>query len=127
MPAYFFVLVSNWPVIPIALMDCVGVGLGVLLYLRRRDWPPLLVIAGFGLRAVSALARFALFLSGYMVTLNYYAAMYGYGYAPYDPVTGALNQQTLNVAVAVGSVLALGLLQAGIWYGMTRSAPRADQ
>jgi hypothetical protein len=127
MPAYFFVLLSNWPVFPIALMDLIGVAVGIALYVRRRDWPPLLVIAGFGIRLVSSVGRLAFFLAGYMITLNYYAATYGYGYAAYDPITGALMQQTMNVVVAVGSVLALGLLQAGIWHGLTRKNPRENE
>lgn len=118
MPAYFFVLLSNWPVIPIAFMDLVGVGVGIALFMRRRDWPPLVVAAAFGIRAISSIARLSLFLAGYMVTLNYYAAVFGYGYAPYDPITGALTVQTTNVAVALGGVLTQAMIQMAVWYGM---------
>src|SRR5262245_35614797 len=118
MPAYFFVLLSNWPVLPIAFMDLVGVGLGIILYLRRRDWPPLLVVGAFGVRAVSSITRLVFYLAGFLAASNpYYSGGYGYGY---DPVTGATLQQTMNCFVALGSVLALAALQTAIWFGFTR-------
>ncbi len=121
MPAYFFVLLSNWPVLPIAFMDLVGVGVGMALYQRRRDWPPLVVIAAFGLRALSSLSRFLFYLTGYLTAVNFYNEP---GFS-YDPVTGAVLQQTMNVIVAVGGVLTLGLLQLAIWHGFNR-ARRAE-
>lgn len=116
MPAYFFVLLSNWPVLPIAFMDVVGAGLGIILYVRRRDWPPLLVVGAFGLRAVSSITRLTFYLAGYMATT---ANPYIYS-TNYDPITGAAVQQTMNCFTALGSVLALAALQTAIWFGFTR-------
>ena len=115
MPAYLFVLLSNWPVIPIAVMDLVGVAVGFALYRRRQDWPPLVVMAAFGLRAISSVTRFLFYLTGYLVATNYYNDPA----FSYDPVTGAFLQQTMNCVVAAGGVVTLALLQVAIWHGFT--------
>mgnify|MGYP000094315849 CR=1 FL=1 len=111
MPAYFFVLLSNWPVVPIALMDLVGVGVGVALFLRRRDWIAALVIGAFGVRALSSLARFAFYLAGFY-------ARGANQFNDYDPVSGDLIQQTLNCVVAAGGLATLAALQAALWFGL---------
>jgi hypothetical protein len=115
MPPYILVLLANWPVIPIALMDTIGVVVGVRLYRRRRDWPPLVIAAAFGVRALSSLTRLALYLAGYLTSLNYYETRWGY-----DPISGALLQQTMNVVVCVGGVATLAAIQAALWVGLTR-------
>lgn len=118
MPAYFFVLLSNWPLLPIAFMDLIGVAVGMALFRRRRDWPPLVVAGAFGIRALSSLSKFLFYLAGYLTSVNFY---YEYGFT-YDPVTGATLQQTMNCFVAAGGVLTLALIQIAIWYGFTRRA-----
>jgi hypothetical protein len=118
MPAYFFVLLSNWPILPIAFMDAMGVVVGLLLFRRLKTWPPVVVAAAFALRALSSLTRFLFYLTGYLTAVNFYNEP---AFA-YDPVTGAVLQQTMNCAVAAGGVLTLALLQVGIWYGFTRRA-----
>ena len=115
MPAFVLVLLANWPVLPIALMDLAGVGVGLALYRRRRDWPPLLVAGAFGVRALSSLTRLALYLAGYLTSLNYYENRWGY-----DPISGAVLQQTLNLVVCVGGVATLAAIQAALWVGFTR-------
>ncbi len=119
MPAFFFVLLSNWPVVPIALMDIAGVGLGVALYVRRRDWPPIAVAAAFGVRALSSVTRLLFYLTNYMMQGGYY-------YSPmYDPVTGAALQQTMNCLTATGAVLTEALILLAIWFGFTRKPGEA--
>ncbi len=115
MPPFFLVLLANWPVLPIALMDTIGVVIGIRLYLRRRDWPPVVIAAAFGVRALSSLTRLALYLAGYLTSLNYYETRLGY-----DPISGALLQQTLNLAVCAGGVATLAAIQAALWVGLTR-------
>ncbi|MGQ0601372.1 MAG: hypothetical protein ACT4QE_06705 [Anaerolineales bacterium] len=115
MPGLFFVLLSNWPVFPIALADVIGVVVGVLLFLRRRDWVPLLVIAGFGIRAISTLTRVAFYVG------NIYASGANIT-SGYDPVTGAAFQQTMNCVVAAGGVATLALIQTALWFGLRHKA-----
>lgn len=122
MPAYFFVLLSNWPVLPIAFMDLIGVGVGIALFQRRHDWPPLVVAAAFGIRALSSLSRFLFYLTGYLTAVNFYNDP---GFS-YDPVTGAVLQQTMNVAVAVGALFTEGLILWAIWRGFTHRPAQRD-
>lgn len=121
MPGLFFVLLSNWPIFPIALADVVGVVVGVLLFLRRRDWVPLLVIAGFGIRALSSLTRFVFYVG------NFYASGANIT-SIYDPVTGAAFQQTMNCVIAAGGVATLALIQVALWFGLRhKAAPPLDE
>lgn len=121
MPGLFFVLLSNWPIFPIAVMDVVGVAVGVLLFLRRRDWIPLLVIGGFTIRALSSISRFAFYVGNFYATGANFTSYY-------DPVTGAVFQQTLNCVVAAGGVITLAMLQAALWFGLRHKAqPPANE
>ncbi len=122
MPAFVFVLLANWPVLPIAVMDLIGAGVGVALYRRRHDWPPLLVTAAFGVRALSSLTRLALYLAGYLTSLNYYDNRWGY-----DPISGAVLQQALNMVICVGGVATLAAIQAALWVGFTRRPGEARE
>lgn len=125
MPAIFFVLLSNWPVFPIALMDVIGVAVGAALWWRRRDWPPLLATAAFGVRALSSLTRLAFYVASYYTSGAPAAYAYPYG-GYYDPVTDAVFHQTMNCVVAAGGVATLAALQAALWFGLTRPPKAAS-
>jgi hypothetical protein len=115
MPVFFFVLASNWPIFPIAIMDVIGVVVGVLLFMRRRDWVSLLIISAFTIRALSSISRFAFYVGNVYATGANVTNVY-------DPVTGAAFQQTLNCVVAAGGVTTLAMLQAALWFGLRHKA-----